>query len=104
MLLAGAFAAAVALAPLQALAASWVALGSRTGHFFVDHDSIHVGLSGGLFTKLRLKVTGNAVFMEDLHVTFGSGTSTDVPLRFLPGTTSRVIDLPGAAASSAASS
>ncbi len=99
MLLAGAFAAAIAFVPMQAMAASWVTLGSRTVHFFIDHDSIHVGLTGGLFTKLRLGVTSNTVLMENLHVTFGNGTTQDVPLRFLflPGTMSRVIDLPGAA-------
>ena len=37
--------------------------------------------------------------MRDLHVTFASGAGADIPVRFmfLPGTTSRVIDLPGAA-------
>ena len=98
-LIVGALAAAVVLAPLQAYAASWVTLGSRTVNLFYDHDSIHVGLTSGLFTKIRLKVTGNAVFMRDLHVTFSSGAGADIPVRFmfLPGTSSRVIDLPGAA-------
>jgi hypothetical protein len=98
-LIVGALAAAVVLAPLQAYAASWVTLGSRTVNLIYDHDSIHVGLTSGLFTKIRLKVTGNTVFMRDLHVTFSSGAGFDVPIRFLflPGTSSRVIDLPGAA-------
>lgn len=98
-LIVGALAAAVVLAPLQAYAASWVTLGSRTVNLFYDHDSIHVGLTSGLFSKIRLKVSGNAVFMKDLHVTFASGAGTDIPVRFLflPGTWSRVIDLPGAA-------
>jgi hypothetical protein len=98
-LLAGLFVAATALAPLQAYAASWVTLGSRTVNLFNDHDTIRVGLSSGVFSKIRLSVSGNAVFLRDLHVTFGNGTSTDVPVRFmfLPGTSTRVIDLPGAA-------
>ena len=82
-LIVGALAAAVALAPLQAYAASWVTLGSRTVNLFYDHDSIHVGLTSGLFTKIRLKVTGNAVFMRDLHVTFASGAGADIPVRFM---------------------
>jgi len=98
-LIVGALAAAVAFAPLQAYAASWITLGSRTVNLFHDHDSIHVGLTSGLFTKIRLKVTGNMVFMRDLHVTFSSGAGYDVPIRFLflPGSSSRIIDLPGAA-------
>jgi hypothetical protein len=98
-LIAAAFAAAAVLLPIQAYAASWVTLGSRTVSLFHDHDSIHVGMMSGLFTKIRLKVTGNAVFMQDLHVTFASGAGADIPVRFmfLPGTASRVIDLPGAA-------
>lgn len=98
-LLAGLFVAAAALAPLQAYAAGWVTLGSRTVDLFSDHDTIRVGLTSGLFTKIRMSVRGNAVFMRDLHVTFGNGTSTDVPVRFmfLPGTSSRVINLPGTA-------
>ena len=59
------------------------ALGSRTVNLFYDHDSIHVGLTSGLFTKIRLKVTGNAVFMRDLHVTFASGAGADIPVRFM---------------------
>jgi hypothetical protein len=97
-LLAGAFALA-ALAPVQAFAASWVTLGSRTVSGVIDHDSIHVGWTSGLFTAIKLKVTGNLVFMENLHVTFANGSSTNIPIRFLflPGTTSRVINLPGTA-------
>lgn len=98
-LIAAAFAAAAVLLPIQAYAASWVALGSRTVNLFHDHDSIHVGMMSGLFTKIRLKVNGNAVFMRDLHVTFASGAGYDVPVRFmfLPGSASRVINLPGSA-------
>lgn len=98
-LLAAALAAAVVLSPLDAYAASWVTLGSRTVSLFHDHDTIRVGATSGLFTKIRLKVSGNAVFMRDLHVTFASGAGVDVPVRFmfLPGTQSRIINLPGAA-------
>jgi hypothetical protein len=98
-LLAGAFVAALGLSPLQAYAASWVNLGSRTVNLFTDHDTIRVGMMSGLFTKIRVKVSGNTVFMRNLHVTFASGAAADIPVRlmFRPGTWSRNIDLPGAA-------
>lgn len=98
MLLAGLFATAAALAPVQAFAASWVNLGSRTVNLFYDHDTIRVGAGAGLYTDVRLKVTGNAVFIGDMHITFSNGSTYDVPLRFafLAGSASRVISLPGA--------
>ena len=99
LVLAGLIATITALAPLEAYAASWVTLGTRSVSLFRDHDTIRVGMMSGLFTKIRVSVTGNAVFMRDLHVTFANGTGADLPVRFLflPGTSSRIIDLPGAA-------
>lgn len=98
-LLAGAAAglAAAVLAPAEAFAATWVALGSRTVAPFGDHDSIRVGAGAGRFNRLRLRVSGNAVFLYDLDVVFTNGQHFDVPVRllFLPGSTSRIIDLPG---------
>jgi len=57
------------------------------------------GAAGSSYVTIPLKVTGNTVFMRDLHVTFSSGAGYDVPIRFLflPGSSSRIIDLPGAA-------
>jgi hypothetical protein len=97
LLLAGLVAGAIGLAPLQALAASWVTLGSRTVNLFYDHDTIRVGAGAGLYSTIRLRVSGNAVFLRDLHITFSNGSSYDVPVRFmfLPGSSSRNIDLPG---------
>lgn len=99
-LLAGAAAlAATAMVPLQALAATWVNLGSRTVNLLVDHDRINVGAGAGLYTSIRLYVTGNTVFIDSMKITFSNGSTYDVTLRylFLPGSASRVIDLPGAA-------
>ncbi len=99
-LVAGVFAAAaLLLVPMEAQAASWVNLGSRTVNLFVDHDTIRVGAGTGLFKRIRLQVSGNTVFIRDLHVTFANGNGYDVPLRFAfrPGSSSRNIDLPGAA-------
>jgi len=90
---------AALLAPLEAFAASWVNLGSRNVNLLLDHDTIYVGAGAGLYTRIRLKVTGNTVFISNMKVVFGNGTSHNVALRFmfLPGTYSRNIDLPGAA-------
>lgn len=98
-LLAGLAAGLVAAAaPATAWAATWVTLGSRTVNLLVDHDTIRVGAGAGLYTDIRIVVTGNTVFVHDLHITFSNGSSYDVPIRFLflPGTASRVINLPGA--------
>jgi len=99
-LLAGfAAAGASALLPAQAFAATWVDLGSKTVSLLADHDTIVVGAGAGLFTDVRLKVSGNTVFIHSMKVTFSSGATHNVNLRFafLPGTSSRVISLPGAA-------
>lgn len=87
------------LVPAEAFAASWVVLGSRAVNLLIDHDTIHVGAGTGLYTDIRLKVTGNTVFIDTMKVTFSSGATYNVPLRFvfLPGSTSRVINLPGPA-------
>jgi hypothetical protein len=99
-LLAGfAAAGAAALLPAQAFAATWVNLGSKTVSLLADHDTIFVGAGAGLFTDVRLHVAGNAVFMHSMVITFSSGATHSVNLRFafLPGTASRVINLPGPA-------
>ena len=99
-LLAGlAAAGAAALLPAQAFAATWVNLGSKTVSLLADHDTIRVGAGAGLFTDVRLKVTGNTVFIHSMKVTFSSGATYDVNVRFafLPGSASRVINLPGPA-------
>lgn len=90
--------AVAAMAPLSAMAATWVNLGSRTVNLIYDHDTIRVGAGAGNYTDIRIQVTGNTVFVNDLRVVFSNGTTYDVPVRFLflPGTASRVINLPGA--------
>lgn len=97
-LLAGfAAAGAAALLPARAFAATWINLGSKVVNLLADHDTISVGAGVGLFTDIRLKVTGNTVFIHSMKVTFANGSKYDVDLRttFLPGTSSRVISLPG---------
>ncbi|MEQ1901643.1 MAG: hypothetical protein ABL866_13030 [Devosia sp.] len=90
---------AAAVMPFEAIAATWVNLGSRTVNLLTDHDAISVGAGAGLYTSVRLYVTGNTVFIDSLKITFSNGSTYDVALRylFLPASASRVIDLPGAA-------
>ena len=100
-LLAGfAAAGAAALLPVQAFAATWINLGSKTVSLLADHDTIFVGAGVGVFTDVRLKVTGNTVFIHSMKITFSSGATHNVNLRFafLPGTSSRVINLAGSGA------
>ncbi|MEQ1770349.1 MAG: hypothetical protein ABL879_10970 [Devosia sp.] len=89
---------AAMLAPLEAVAASWVNLGSRNVSLILDHDTIHVGTGVGLFRRIRLKVSGSSpIFIHSMKVVFGNGNSHSVDLKFLflPGSNSRNIDLPG---------
>jgi hypothetical protein len=90
---------AALFAPLEAFAATWILLGQRTVNLLYDHDTIWVGAGAGLFTTIRLRVTGATVFMRSLTVTFANGQTIDIPIRFtfLPGSYSRNIDLPGPA-------
>lgn len=90
---------AAALVPVQAFAAAWIILGSKTVNLLADHDTIQVGAGVGLFSKVQLKVTGNTVFIHSMKITFSSGATHDVALRFafLPGMSSRDINLPGPA-------
>jgi hypothetical protein len=74
-----------------------VLLGSRTVNLGSDHDRIYVGPLRGIFSRIRLEVTGNAIFMQDLKVTFMNGETADLPVRLLieEGGRTRDILLPG---------
>lgn len=63
----------------------------------VDRDVIPVTASEGRFKRIQLRVTGQPIEVIDLEVHFGNDEHHDVQVRetFRPGTTSRVIDLPG---------
>lgn len=92
-----AVAAAVAVAPVTARAAGWVVLGSRKVRRVGDHDVITVGAERGLFTRLRLEVAENGIFINKLHVTLGDGSALAFDLRnFIEkGGHTRELDLPG---------
>ncbi len=75
----------------------WVHLGSRKINWGVEKDVIVVGPNARGFTKLKIKVTGGAVNMRKMVVTYGNGDKDNIPLKFnfSKGAESRVIDLKG---------
>lgn len=81
----------------RALAGDWVDLGKRKVQVYGDADRIMVADNGGIYTKLRLKVTGNNVHVERGVVYFGNGQNQAYNFDTLveQGTVSGAIDLPG---------
>ena len=75
----------------------WDKLGERWVHGRADRDIIHVGRREGRFHRLQLVVEHSALEMYDVRVVFGDGSTYSPPTRmtFAPGSTTRVIDLPG---------
>ncbi|GIW73346.1 MAG: hypothetical protein KatS3mg102_2888 [Planctomycetota bacterium] len=84
-------------APPPAAASDWELLGRREVAWGLDRDVIPVTAAEGRFRKLQLRVHGHPIEVLDLDVEFGNGERQDVAVRevFRPGTSSRVIDLPG---------
>lgn len=78
-------------------AAEYIVLGSRIVNLGSDHDRIRVGALKGLFSRIRLEVSGNAIFMQNLKVTFMNGDTATLPVRLLieEGGRTRDILLPG---------
>ena len=59
----------------------WEQLGCQKVGFLVDRDVIRVGRRDGKFSAIRLEVSGNTVFMNDLKVVYGNGAPDDIPVR-----------------------
>ncbi len=78
---------------------AWDKLGERWVDGRVDRDAIHVGRGDGRFARIQLVVEHSALELYDVVVVFGDGSqfSPQTRLVFGPGSTSRVIDLPGGA-------
>ena len=72
--------ACVGLAPTVAQA-RWEQLGCKQVGFLVDKDIIRVGRGEGRFKAIRLKVSGNKVYMMDLKVVYANGSPDDIPVR-----------------------
>lgn len=87
--------AAFGLAATEAEAATWVYLGREKVSGLIDHDVINVGPGRGVFSKIKLRVTGNSLLLYDLKVQYGNGAVDDLPVRkFIPqGGYTRDIDL-----------
>jgi hypothetical protein len=78
-------------------AAEDVVLGTRTVNLGSDRDRIRVGLGRGLFSRIRLEVENNGIFVQDLKVTFMNGDTADLKVRVFieEGGRTRDILLPG---------
>ncbi|CAL2079368.1 hypothetical protein [Tenacibaculum sp. 190524A02b] len=76
---------------------SWTLIGSRQINWVPEIDVIHVGKTKGKFSKLKIKVTGGAIHMTKMVVTYGNGRKDLIPLKYMfrKGSESRVIDLKG---------
>jgi len=92
---------AAAALPLTAAraawAGSWVNLGSRKVRAYGEADRFVVSDNGGIYTKLRVAVSGNGVFIVAATVLFGNGETATYQFDALveQGTVSGAIDLPG---------
>lgn len=92
---------AATMLPLAAARAvwadSWVDLGSRRVKATVEADRIMVADNTGLYTKLRISVAGNGVFVDRATVLFGNGEEGHYTFEtFIErGSVSGALDLPG---------
>jgi hypothetical protein len=75
----------------------WVLLGTRSVSLLQDRDIVPVTFLQGSFSRLLLRVRDNAIFMNDVIVTFTNGETAYLAVRFLipAGGQTRAIDLPG---------
>lgn len=78
-------------------AADWVRLGCKDVRFFVDRDTLKVGIAEGRFNAIRLRVRYSPIEVFSLRVTFGNGSRQDVRVNeFIPaGGGTRPINLAG---------
>jgi hypothetical protein len=60
----------------------WEQLGCQNVGFLTDRDAIKVGRREGRFKAIRLEVSGNAVYVNDLKVVYaGGGAPDDIRVR-----------------------
>jgi hypothetical protein len=76
---------------------AWDKLGERWVDGRADRDVIAVGRRDGRFRKIQLVVERSSLELFDVVITFGDGEtfSPGTRLVFAPGSSTRVIDLPG---------
>ena len=75
----------------------WEQLGCQKVGFLVDRDAIKVGRREGKFKAIRLDVSGNTVYINDLKVVYGNGAPDDLQVRseIREGGQTRPLDLKG---------
>jgi hypothetical protein len=75
----------------------WERLGCQKVGFLVDRDAIKVGRREGTFKAIRLEVSGNTVYINDLRVVYGNGAPDDLQVRseIREGGQTRPLDLKG---------
>ncbi|MFZ0854196.1 MAG: hypothetical protein WAO08_33970 [Hyphomicrobiaceae bacterium] len=61
--------------------ARWERLGCQKVGFLADKDVIRVGRDEGRFKSIRLQVSGNKVYMNDLKVVYSNGEPDDISVR-----------------------
>ena len=71
--------------------------GLSEGRLPRDKDVIRVGRDEGRFKSIRLQVSGNKVYMNDLKVVYSNGEPDDIPVRseIRAGGQTRPLDLRG---------
>lgn len=84
-------------APPPSAGPDWEVLGEQTVGFEVDRDVIRVGRREGRFSRIRLEVRNNDVFVNNIRVRFGNGEEQSFDLReeIRAGSRSRPLDLSG---------
>lgn len=89
--------ASAALAPLPVAADDWIVLGEKRVSLLSDRDIIMIGPRKGLFTGLKLRVTGSAVHFDQVTVVLSNGERKDLTIRSLirAGGETREMLLPG---------
>ena len=87
----------ISLTSFSQKGAQWERLGTRVVNYTLEADDIHVGAKEGGFTKLKVVVTGGALNMHRMVVTYMNGEKDEIELRhnFGKGSGSRIIDLNG---------
>lgn len=85
------------LPPVAREGSDWQPLGEQSVGFEGERDVIRIGRREGRFSRLRLEVRGNDVFVNSIRVRYGNGTHEDITLReeIRAGGRSRPIDLSG---------
>lgn len=87
----------ISLSSFSQRGVKWERLGTRIVDYKLEADNIHVGAKEGGFTKLKVVVTGGALNMHKMVVTYMNGEKEEIELRhnFAKGSGSRIIDLNG---------